>query len=94
MIKNKSNPFKLKIENEVVKDSIIRDIKTLFEQQEEDYYKPVRIDNFLRDMIINLQKFNTWKIHLTITINFMFSKNIYEEHVMHSKSDYRIYALW
>ena len=52
-----------------------------------------KIKPFLRD-IINLQKFNTWKIHLAITINFMFSKNIYEEHVMHSKSDYRIYALW
>ena len=53
-----------------------------------------KIKPFLRDMIINLQKFNTWKIHLAITINFMFSKNIYEEHVMHSKSDYKIYVLW
>ena len=31
------NPFKLKKENEAIKDRIIRDIKKLFEQ-EEDYH--------------------------------------------------------
>ena len=34
----------LKKENEAIKDRIIRDIKTLFRQ--EDYYKPVRAGNF------------------------------------------------
>ena len=37
---------KLNYESEVIKDRIIRDIKTLFDQKEEDYYKPVRIGNF------------------------------------------------
>ena len=49
IIKNKRNLFKLKEENEVRKDKIIRDIRTLFEHQEEDYYKSVRIDNFLNN---------------------------------------------
>ena len=38
---------RLKKENEAVKHSIIKKIKNLFEHQEEDYYKPVRIGNFL-----------------------------------------------
>ena len=29
-----------------MKDSIIRDIRNLFENQEKDYYKPVRVNNF------------------------------------------------
>ena len=40
---NKSirNLFKLKKENKTIKDRIIREIRTLFEQQEEkDYHKP------------------------------------------------------
>ena len=40
------NLFKLKKENEAIKDRLIRAIKTLCEQQEEDYYKPVRVGNF------------------------------------------------
>ena len=39
----------------------------------------------LRDIIINLQKSDTWKIHLTIEINFISSKDVEEEPVMHSK---------
>ena len=38
--------FKLKKENKAKKDRIIWDIKGLFEQQEEYYYKPVRVRNF------------------------------------------------
>ena len=37
--------MKLKKENEAIKDRIIRDVETFFEQ-EEDYYKPVRAGNF------------------------------------------------
>ena len=40
---NKSirNLFKLKKENKTIKDRIIKEIRTLFEQQEEkDYHKP------------------------------------------------------
>ena len=41
------NLFRLKKENEVIKDDrVIRDIRNLFEYQEEDYYKPVRVGNF------------------------------------------------
>ena len=46
MTKNITNLYRLKKENELIKDRIIRDIKNLLEQEEEDYYKPVRVDNF------------------------------------------------
>ena len=39
IIKNTRNLFKLKKESETIKDRIIKYIKTLSEQQEEDYYK-------------------------------------------------------
>ena len=99
-----------KINDRLTKDRIIRDIKTLFEQQEEeDYYKPKRVSNFwnnnyieyessgdrnrnlsldeylnkiepyLRDIIIDLQKSDTWKIQLTI--KFISSKDTEEERV-------------
>ena len=41
----------------------------------------------MRDIIISLQKSDTWKIHLTIVINFISSKDIYKEREMHSNSD-------
>ena len=40
IIKSIRNLFKLKKENETIKDRIIRDITTLFQQEEKDYYKP------------------------------------------------------
>ena len=45
LIKSMRNFFKLKIEKKIIKDRTIRDIKTIFEQ-EEDYYEPVRVGNF------------------------------------------------
>ena len=36
----------LEKENEAIKDRITRDIRNLFEQQKEDYYKTVRVSNF------------------------------------------------
>ena len=84
---------------------IIRDTKTPFVQEKEDYYKPKRENNFwnnnhiehenngdknrdlsldeylhktkpcLRDMIINLQKSDTWKIQLRTAINLVSSKD-------------------
>ena len=36
----------LKKENEVTKDRVIRDIENLFENEEENYCKPVRVDDF------------------------------------------------
>ena len=46
-----------------------------------------KIKPYLRDIINNLQKSDTWKIQLTIAINFISSKDVDEEHVRHSKSD-------
>ena len=46
-----------------------------------------KIKPCLRDIIIILQKSDIWKIQLTIAINFISSKNVDEERVMHSKSD-------
>ena len=41
----------------------------------------------MRDTIIDLQNSNTWKIQLTIAINFVSLKDAEEERVMHSKSE-------
>ena len=35
--------------NALIKDRIIRDIRTLLKQQEEDYYKPKRVSNFWKN---------------------------------------------
>ena len=37
-------------------------------------------------MMINLQSSDTWKIQLTVAINFISSKDTEEEHVMQSSS--------
>ena len=43
----KKKKIKKKKQNErIIKYRIIRDIRTLFEQEEEDYYKPKRVSNF------------------------------------------------
>ena len=100
-----------------MKDGIIRDIMNLFEQEKEDYYKPVRVVNFwsknyieyesnwdrnktvsieeylskikpyLKDIINDLKKSDTWKNQLKIAINFISYKDNGEERVMHSRSD-------
>ena len=41
----------------------------------------------MRDIILNLQIYDRWTIQLTIVINFISSKDVDEERVMHSKSD-------
>ena len=46
-----------------------------------------KIKPYLRDIIINLQKSDSWKIQLRITINFICSKDVDEERVMHSKNN-------
>ena len=40
----------------------------------------------MRDIIIDLQESDTWKIQLTTAINFISSKDVAEERVMHSDS--------
>ena len=39
----------------------------------------------LRDILIDLQNSDTWKINLTIAISFISSKDVDEEHLMHAK---------
>ena len=51
----------------------------------EEYLNKVR--RHLKDIINNLKKSGTWKIQVTIAINFISSRNNDEESVMHSKSD-------
>ena len=41
--------------NETIKDKIIREIKALFGQQEEVYYRPVRVGNFWNNNYINYE---------------------------------------
>ena len=45
-IKTIRNFNRLKKENEVIKDRIRRNIRNLFEQEKEGYYKSVRVVNF------------------------------------------------
>ena len=103
--------------NKAIKDIILRDIKNLYEHEEESYHKPVRVNNFwinnyieyesnsdrnrtisveeylnkirlyLKDIITNLKKSNTWKIQLTIADNSIFSIDNDEEHVMLLQND-------
>ena len=54
IIKNIRNFFKLEKENETIKDRIIRDIRILFEQ-EDDYYKPIGVGNFLNNSCIKYE---------------------------------------
>ena len=100
---------------EAKKKRAIRNIKTLFEQKDDDDYKPKRASIFwnnnyieyennndknrnlsldkylnksepyLRNIIIDLQNSDTWKIQLTIAVNFISSKDAEEECVMHLK---------
>ena len=47
-----TNLFKLNKENEAIKDQIIRNVRTLSEQ-ECDYYKPIRVGNFWKNNYID-----------------------------------------
>ena len=51
----------------------------------EEYLDKIRPS--LRDIIIDLQEPDLWKIHLTMAIKFISSKDLDEERVMHTKSD-------
>ena len=46
-----------------------------------------KIRPYLRNITIDLQNSDTWKIQLTITINFISLKDVEEERVMHSRSN-------
>ena len=53
-IKGTRNIFRFKIDV-CIKEKIIRDIRTLFESDEEDYYKPVRTGNAFSRITLNIQ---------------------------------------
>ena len=44
-----------------------------------------KIASYLKDIMNNLQTSDTWKIQLTVAINFIFSKDIDEERVIYLK---------
>ena len=46
-----------------------------------------KLKSYLKDIIIDLQISGTWKIQLTIAINFISSEDINQEQTTHSKSD-------
>ena len=49
----------------------------------EEYLHEIR--QYLKEIINNLRRFDTWKIQLKIANNFLFSTDNDEEYVMHSK---------
>ena len=55
IIKSIRNLFKLKKENEEIKDGIIRDIATLYEQEEKDCYNPIRVGIFWNNNYIEYE---------------------------------------
>ena len=81
-------------ENEAIKDRVIRDIRNLFEHEEE-HYKLVRIGNFWssnyieyesngnRDKTLSTDEY----LNKITTINLIPSKDNDEERVMHSNSN-------
>ena len=46
-----------------------------------------KTEPYLRKIIIDLYNSDTWKIQLTIAINFISSKDAEEKHAMHLRSD-------
>ena len=48
---------------------------------------PGEIKPYLRNIITALQNSDTWKIQLTVVINFISSKDVEEERVIHSRRD-------
>ena len=46
IIKDIRNLFRLEKETKAIKDRILIDITNLFEHENENYYKPVRLNNF------------------------------------------------
>ena len=51
-VKKQRNYRKTEIKERIIKDIIIRDIRTFFEQEDDDYYKPKRIYNIWNDNYI------------------------------------------
>ena len=52
---NRRNLFRLRKENEAMKDRIITDIRNFFDQEREDYYQLVRVAYFGAEIILNMK---------------------------------------
>ena len=66
IIKNKRHPLRLEKETKGIKDRILRDIKNLFEE----YYKPVRVNNFWSNNYIEY-KSNSDKVEYCLLKNIL-----------------------
>ena len=56
--KEKINRFRLKEENEAIKDKVVEDVRNLSEHKEENQYKPVRVGNVLENNFIEYESNN------------------------------------
>ena len=73
IIKGIRNPFRLEKETKAIKDRILRDIKNLFEHEEEEkYHKPARVSNFWSNSYIEYEK-NSDK-YKTLSVKEYFNK--------------------
>ena len=88
-IKKKKNYYKAVIVNNFWSNNYIEyksnvdKNRILLVEEDLDKNRP-----YFRDIVKDLKESDTWKIQLTITINFLSSKyDNDEEYVMHSKSD-------
>ena len=54
-IRKKKKKKKQRHNERLIKDKIIRDIRTHFEQEEEDYYKPERVSSFWNNNYIEYE---------------------------------------
>ena len=62
-----------------INDKVSTDIRTLYESNEKDYYKPIRIVNAFSSYYIQYE--------LSMAISFISSKDSNETSIMHVKSD-------
>ena len=61
-IKDITNIFRLEKETKAIKNRIIRDIKSLFEHEEENYYKRVIIILNMKVTVIKITQYQSKKI--------------------------------
>ena len=72
-----------KKENEAIKDRVIKYIRNLFEHEEEDYYKPVRVGNYIeyesnshRNKTLSIEEYlNKIRLHLKNIIHDLKNSN-------------------
>ena len=55
-IKSIRNLFRLKSKISIIKHRIVKDVRNLFEHEEEDYYKPVRVNKFWSNSYIKYKR--------------------------------------